>query len=140
MTDTAPLRTRRHRGSAADLCRANGWGPGTRLVGDEGYGPTVIEITAIGEARLLAKCLGHNGVAHRPHESTWVLDARDWRVATDDEIPAPLELGQRVRFTYNDQTEEGRIASEPDTHGAYRVQVDDERWFLIRGEGLTPLD
>lgn len=24
---------------SASTCRANGWGVGTRLVGDEGYGP-----------------------------------------------------------------------------------------------------
>jgi hypothetical protein len=31
----------------AQRCRKNGWGVGTRLIGDEGYGHTVIELTAI---------------------------------------------------------------------------------------------
>ncbi len=32
------------RGSTdAETCRLNGWGVGTVLVGDEGYGPTTID-------------------------------------------------------------------------------------------------
>lgn len=38
----------------AEVARANGWTVGTRLVGDEGYGPATIEITAIGRANVLA--------------------------------------------------------------------------------------
>ena len=63
----------------ADLCRSRGWGPGTRLVGDEGYGPTVIEITAIGERCLLAKLISHNGIPDPCWESLWTLTCRDWR-------------------------------------------------------------
>lgn len=64
----------------ADTCRANGWGPGTRLVGDEGYGPTVIEITAVGESKILAKSISYNGVDGGGREGTWVLYCRDWTV------------------------------------------------------------
>lgn len=63
----------------ADLCRSRGWGPGTRLVGDEGYGPTVIEITALGERIMLAKHMSHNGVPDPWEESLWTLTCRDWR-------------------------------------------------------------
>jgi hypothetical protein len=66
--------------NSADLCRQNGWGPGTRLVGDDGYGPTVIEITAVGEAVILAKTISHNGGPPRVRaENTWTLGLRDWR-------------------------------------------------------------
>ncbi len=66
--------------SDADLCRRKGWLPGTRLVGDEGYGPTVIEITAIGEKELLAKTISHNGEPDSDRdESLWTLSCRDWR-------------------------------------------------------------
>lgn len=67
----------------ADTCRANGWTVGTRLVGDEGYGPTVIEITAIGEERILARAISHGGKPYRrqPDETTWLLDHREWTVA-----------------------------------------------------------
>jgi hypothetical protein len=41
--------------TSAELCRKNGWGPGTRLVGHEGFGDTVIEITAVGEAGILRR-------------------------------------------------------------------------------------
>lgn len=68
------------RDNSIDKCRRNGWKVGTRLVGDEGYGPTVIEITAIGESTLLAKTISHNGVDERnPRESTWTLEFREWR-------------------------------------------------------------
>ncbi len=66
----------------ADTCRANGWTVGTRLAGDEGYGETVIEITAIGELRILAKKISHDGKPSRrdDSENMWVLYCREWRV------------------------------------------------------------
>ncbi len=69
--------------SDAERCRRNGWGPGTRLVGDEGYGPTVIEITAVGEHAILAKKIEQAGEP-RLHpadqrENAWTLTCRDWR-------------------------------------------------------------
>jgi hypothetical protein len=73
--------------NSAELCRKNGWEPGTRLVGDEGHGPTIIEITAIGERSILAKCISHHG---RPQcdseENTWTLAHREW-LALDGEEP-----------------------------------------------------
>ena len=76
--------TLRSRMSPADLCLANGWGPGTRLAGDEGYGVTVIRITAVGEGAILARRESHDGHAFvSRHESTWTLDARDWREVTE---------------------------------------------------------
>ena len=69
--------------SAADKCRTNGWAVGTRRVGDEGYGPTVIEITAIGEECILAKTISHNGDTSKPFgnsETLWSLAHRDWKV------------------------------------------------------------
>lgn len=64
---------------SAGLCRKNGWGPGTRLVGDEGHGPTVIEITAVGERAILAKGLSHHGRPMDSLENIWTLRLRDWR-------------------------------------------------------------
>ncbi len=67
--------------SDAERCRRNGWGPGTRLVGDEGYGPTTIEITAVGERSILAKVV-HSSASHPSSwggESTWTLACRDWQ-------------------------------------------------------------
>ena len=58
---------------AVVVCREHGWGVGTRLVGDEGYGPTEIVITAIGNQTLLARAIP-NGT-----ESPWTLSCRDWR-------------------------------------------------------------
>jgi hypothetical protein len=58
-----------------------GWDRGTRIVGDEGYGPTIIEITAVGDRCILAKTISHNGeVPHYAgYEATWSLEFRDWR-------------------------------------------------------------
>lgn len=64
----------------AEKCRRNGWKAGTLLVGDEGYGPTVIKITAVGEEGILAKEISHNGVPTPDSwEWHWTLDAREWR-------------------------------------------------------------
>ena len=72
--------------SDADKCRRNGWMVGTSLVGDEGYGPTVIEITAIGEKSILAKTISHNGQPPKygSDEAVWTLSCRDWKL-----VPTP---------------------------------------------------
>lgn len=119
--------TLHHKGSEAAACRERGWGVGTRLVGDEGYGPTVIEITAVGDSSVLAKRLGHAGDACKPSESSWVLWCRDWSEANDDEIPVPLAVGSRVRIRNNGLI--GVVLSGPDHSGFYDVDCgDDGRW------------
>ncbi len=66
--------------SDADLCRKNGRTVGTRLVGDEGYGPTVIRLTYISDQNVLAVKESHKGIPdHRNDESCWTLQCRDWR-------------------------------------------------------------
>lgn len=60
------------------VCRERGWTVGTRLVGDEGYGPTVIRITAIGEENILAVAESGPGSSYA-REGTWCLDGRDWQ-------------------------------------------------------------
>jgi len=68
----------------AETCRLNGWKVGTRLAGNEGYGDTVIEITAIGQRRILAKRISHAGKpAPADDEHMWTLRYREWR-----EVPA----------------------------------------------------
>ena len=64
--------------SDAQLCRERGWTVGTRLAGDEGYGPTVIEITAIGEELILAKAITHRGEPLDLDEDVWTLCCRAW--------------------------------------------------------------
>lgn len=62
-----------------EICQRNDWKAGTRLVGDEGYGPTVIEIVFISQQTLIAKAISHNGEAEsHPMERTWTLACRDW--------------------------------------------------------------
>lgn len=66
--------------SDVELCRANGWTVGTRLVGDEGYGPTVIRLTYISDQNVLAVKESHKGIPDkRGEESTWTLQCRDWK-------------------------------------------------------------
>ena len=64
----------------AEICRERGWCVGTVLVGDEGYGPTVIEIMAIGNQEILAKTLSHSHEPSRESEAMWTLSCRDWQV------------------------------------------------------------
>lgn len=72
--------------SSAEICRRNGWPVGTRLVGDEGYGPTVIEITAIGTRSVLAMCLHPDShdlefyCLYRDSDRAIDLHFRDWQV------------------------------------------------------------
>ncbi|MDP4026703.1 hypothetical protein Q8W71_29275 [Methylobacterium sp. NEAU 140] len=52
---------------------------GTRLLGDAGFGPTVIRITALGTRVMLARMVSHNGVVvGHNDEHAWSLTARDW--------------------------------------------------------------
>lgn len=66
--------------SNADFCRRIGLAVGDFLIGDEGYGPDVIMLTAIGERSILARCVSRGD----ERESLWTLDCRDWR-----EVAAP---------------------------------------------------
>ena len=75
MTTTARPKMLRGR-TDAETCHLNGWHVGTRLAGDEGYGVTVIEITAIGEKSILAKHISHKGAAETGRENTWTLTCR----------------------------------------------------------------
>lgn len=61
--------------SPADICRANGWGPGTRLRGEECGAFTTIEVTAVGLSAILATAGGDEG--------PWALHCRAW-----EEVPA----------------------------------------------------
>lgn len=63
----------------AEVARAKGWSEGTRIVGDEGHGPTVIEITEMTRSRLFAKRISHDGEpANSDRDNSWVLYCRDW--------------------------------------------------------------
>lgn len=75
--------TKNDRRPPAAICRERGWGPGTRLAGDEGYGVTVIQVTAVGEQMILAKTLTHRGEVPpwAGQENSWTLACRDWQVA-----------------------------------------------------------
>lgn len=64
--------------SSAELCRANGWGIGTILEGDEGWGPERIRITAIGERAILAVRVDDKP-GHLRMEGSWALVFRDWK-------------------------------------------------------------
>jgi hypothetical protein len=65
--------------TAASTCALNGWTVGTVLVGDEGYGPEKIVITAIGEEHILARqIVDWRGDVVRSTERLWVLH-RNWK-------------------------------------------------------------
>lgn len=60
--------------SPATHARRRGWDVGTRLIGDEGYGPTTITITAIGKEAVLARA------DNSSRDHSWSLACRDWQV------------------------------------------------------------
>lgn len=77
------MRKREQYESDAEECRQRGLKVGDRLVGDEGYGPTVIELCYIGERKILAHEISHRGVLldpmqHLHREIMWTLSMRDW--------------------------------------------------------------
>lgn len=77
----APKSTLGDRRPPATVAREHGWKRGTLLVGDEGYGPDIIQITALGEESLLAKAVSRRGepvAEHNQRESSWTLEYRDW--------------------------------------------------------------
>ena len=78
------MRIRPQYESDAQECRERGFKVGDRLVGDEGHGPTVIEICYIGERRILAHAISHKGKPPRynQREGNWTLSGRDWELVT----------------------------------------------------------
>lgn len=63
-----------------ETCELNGFVVGDVIEGDEGYGPSRILITAIGQESLLARCLSHPGKPVCGHgESLWTLSYREWK-------------------------------------------------------------
>lgn len=62
-----------------ETCDLNGWGVDTRLVGDEGYGPSVIRITYFTrDGSMLAITESRHGEAVYEREHFWTLDCREW--------------------------------------------------------------
>lgn len=133
MSDTRTT-TRHHRGDAVEVCGKNGWGVGTLLVGDEGYGPTIIQITALGDRQMLARAVAHNGRAVRGDENNWVLWCRDWTEFVGD-VPLPTPIGTKVAVRARPQEGAalqlylGVVETGPDHAGIYKVHVPAEgKW------------
>lgn len=85
--------TIRSRRAPAIICREHGWTAGTCLQGDEGYGPSIIRITAIGENQILAREIRQDGKPYGGWESTWTLDCRDWHEVPDPDGAWQVENG-----------------------------------------------
>ncbi len=80
----------------AEICQAKGFRVGDLIVGNEGYGDTVIQITAIGRDGILAVKLSHcdkHEVVDR--ESHWTLSCRDWRHVDPNRRPKPAATDTR---------------------------------------------
>jgi len=65
---------------AADICHDYGLNVGTFRVGDAGYGPTVIQISALGAKVMLAKIISQSNLPIGYHDAQpWSLLLRDWQ-------------------------------------------------------------
>lgn len=84
-----------------------GFKAGDIIVGNEGYGDTIIELTAIGRKFVLAIPLAHDGnAASSCRESIWGLDIRDWRLATDEDLMAAgLDLRSKAKPLADEELE-----------------------------------
>lgn len=79
--------------SERETCELNGWSIGTRLVGDEGFGPTVIQIKYFTrEGDLLAITESRNGKDVNEREYFWTLRCRDW-----SEVDPAAALGSEAQ-------------------------------------------
>ena len=65
---------------SGEWARRNGWGPGTVLEGDEGYGPARITLLYIGEETVLAR--EHK----KSREGVWDLGCRLWREIKEEVV------------------------------------------------------
>ena len=117
--------------TSASYCRRMGWGPGAHIVGDEGYGPTAITITAVGQEGILAKADGRD-------ENTWTLEHRDWQLAEPSPTDHTAAIAQaareylRIRRAHLDH---GPLLSQRKAaHDALIAAVEAERADLERGE------
>lgn len=66
-----------NQGPPAEVARGRGWGVGTEVEGDEGYGVTRLLITAIGERSVLAREVDGDGAGVT--EGSWTFGCRCWR-------------------------------------------------------------
>lgn len=66
----------------AAFCRRMGYATGTRLSGDEGFGVTIIQITAVGDRTILAKEVSHAAMEEQDHERIWTLSCRSWEMVS----------------------------------------------------------
>jgi hypothetical protein len=67
--------------SDADECRKRGFKVGNYLSADEGFGETVILLTAIGERSILAREISHKGKpVPYSDDVSWTLSCRDWNL------------------------------------------------------------
>jgi len=72
--------------NTAATCRAQGWEAGTLLAGDAGYGETVIEVTAVGQEKILARCVVKRGLWGPWPEMLWQLSERLWREVSQEYV------------------------------------------------------
>lgn len=66
--------------TSAELCRANGWVVGDVLEADWIYGPTRVQLTAIGEELILGRLCGKES---KPPESAFFLGGIEWHKVGD---------------------------------------------------------
>lgn len=134
---TATVSTKNDPRPPAAICRERGWGPGTLLAGDEGYGVTVIEIVCVHARNIYARTVAHDGYAVGDRdEASWVLYCRDWQAIDRADVPQPIPAGTQVRTS---QGTEGVVESGPDRSGAYVVVEADGTKWLVPAKRLRPL-
>ena len=93
--------------NSADLCRRNGWKPGTVIEGYEqwldGKKWDRIAITAVGEKAILAKTIAtkrptKDWEVYLGSEQIWVLDTRDWRMVKEGEDVSELTIDAALKI------------------------------------------
>jgi hypothetical protein len=70
-----------------DLCRANCWAAGDKLIGEDGYGTILVELTGVSADGISARVVARNGVAIHPPQPLDTLTGRSWH-RYEDPLPA----------------------------------------------------
>ena len=75
----------------------NGWTVGDILEGDEGYGPDLVKITAVGEERFLCRWNHQKGCGWERESGQTTLSCRQWRKVSSVNVlghaPAATQRG-----------------------------------------------
>lgn len=134
-----------------EICQKNGWDVGTRLVGDEGWGPDVIEIRYLSPSIVVCRLvLPHNPNHPKGSDAPWTLQCRNWQKVENDEqlhqfllnelrdARFKLELAELVWGPKRDLLIHDLFQTRPRQSDISDWRISIKEWSKIHVEGPSP--